>query len=145
MYIDSPTSNVGIGTNSPSTTLDVNGTVSVTGTVESAITYVNSGAAYTIPDTSVNVRQITLTSNSIVTLPAFTSPAGKIYNLTVFIKQDGTGSRTLSFAGNGADTVKWDSGVQPTISSTAGKITILQFMKLSSESVWYGSMVWKEN
>jgi hypothetical protein len=136
---------VGIGTNSPNSVLDVNGTTAVNSSFEGVAAYTDSGTAYTIPDLSVNVRRIQLTGNATITLPAFTAPSGKIYSMTIFFKQDSTGSRTLTFAGNGSDTVKWDTGVAPTISSTASKITIIQLTKPSDETVWYGSMVWKEN
>ncbi|MGE3758605.1 MAG: hypothetical protein AB7H97_12655, partial [Pseudobdellovibrionaceae bacterium] len=137
---------VGIGTGAvPATALDVNGTATVNSSYEGISSYVNSTTSYTIPDTTVNIRRITLTGNATITLPAFTTPTAKVYSLTIFLKQDGTGSRTVTFAGNASDTVKWDSGTAPTISSTANKITILQLTKPSDETVWYGSMTWKEN
>lgn len=107
--------------------------------------YTNSSTAVTIPDTSVSVVRYTLTGNATITFPAFTSPGSRVYNLTLFLKQDGTGSRTATFAGNGGDTFKWDGGVTPSISPTAGKITILQFMKAADETVWYASKVWSED
>jgi hypothetical protein len=113
--------------------------------IEKISSYVNSTSVYIVPDTSVNIRRVTLTANATINLPAFTTPATSIHSMTIFIKQDGIGSRTLSFVGNGGDTVKWDSGAAPNISITAGKITILQLIKPADETVWYGSMVWKEN
>lgn len=137
--------NVGIGTTAPTARLSVNGSTQVNSSFEGVSSYVNSGAAYTIPDTSVNVRRITLTADATITLPSMTSPAASVFTMTVFLKQDATGGRFYSFAGSGVDVVKWDSGVAPTISPTAGKLTILQFTKISDEAVWYGSMVWREN
>ncbi|MGE0526151.1 MAG: hypothetical protein AB7P49_03740, partial [Bdellovibrionales bacterium] len=140
-----PTGNVGIGTTSPAAKLDVSGSINVSASTEGTSAYVNSSTAYTIPDSSMNIRRITLTGNATITMPAFTAPSQASYSLTVFVKQDGTGSRTVTFAGAGSDTIKWDSGATPSIASAAGKVTILQFLKPSDETVWYASMVWKEN
>lgn len=137
--------NVGIGTTSPAASLDVNGSLFVRSSFEGTSASTDSTASYTIPNTSVNVRRINLTANSTITLPAFAAPAGAVYTVTVVLKQDATGGWTATFAGNGGDTVKWDSGVAPTISSGIGKTTIVQFTKFSDEAVWYGSMVWRED
>ncbi|MEK6579128.1 MAG: hypothetical protein AABZ55_07865, partial [Bdellovibrionota bacterium] len=144
VVLDSLTGNLGLGTALPATTLDVNGTIGTNSTVEGIAAYANSAAAYTIPDTSLNIRRITLTANTTITLPAFTAPAAKVYSMTLFLKQDATGTRSVTWAGNGADTIKWDSGIAPAISITADKITIIQLTKPSDESVWYGSVTWRE-
>lgn len=136
---------VGIGNSAPDTTLDVTGTVAVSASIEAASSYVNSGALYAIPDTSVNIRRIDLTANTMIRLPTFTSPSGKIYSMTLFLRQDATGSRTVGYLNAVGDSVKWDSGTAPAISTTPGKITIIQLIKPSDETVWYGSMVWKED
>jgi hypothetical protein len=138
--------NVGIGTTSPALTLDVNGSVGANATFEGASAiYDNSTAAYTIPDLSLNIRRFTVNASTTITLPAFTTPSPKVYNLTLFLKQDGSGFHSVSFLGNGADTIKWDSGAAPSISTTPGKTTIIQLMKASDEAFWYGSMTWREN
>jgi hypothetical protein len=137
--------NVGIGTTAPATLLHVAGAASVQSSSEGAATAVSSGTAYTIPDTSVNVRQITLTGNATITLPAYTAPANSVYTLTVFLTQDATGSRTVTWAANGSDTILWDTGTTPVISGTANYLTIVQFTKLAGITKWYGTMVWRQN
>lgn len=126
--------------------LDIANTVSANSTTEGTdIAYVNSGAGYAIADTTLNVRQILLTANTTITLPAFAAPAGKVFNLTVFVKQDGTGSRTITWAGSGGDTIKWDTGLPSVFSANPNKITILQFVKPAHETVWYASEIWRED
>lgn len=138
--------NVGIGTSSPNFLLDVNGSVGVSSSKESASSYVASGAGYSIPDSSLNIRRITLDNSTTITLPDFSSPAGKVWTLTVYVKQDATGSRSLAWAASGSDSILWDqSGSSPTPALGAGKVTIYQFTKASDESTWYATMVWKQN
>ncbi|MCM2354614.1 MAG: hypothetical protein NDI63_13435 [Pseudobdellovibrio sp.] len=138
--------NIGIGTTAPAEKLDVSGTITMSSSSESISTYVSTGTSYTIADTSLNIRRLTLSGNATVTLPAYAPSSPKVFTLTVFVKQDGSGSRTLSFTGaGGTDSIKWDSGLAPSISTTANKITILQFTKPSDETVWYGSKVWQED
>jgi hypothetical protein len=114
---------------------------------ERAPAAVNSSTSYVIPDSSLAVRRITMTANTTITLPAF-SPAGNPYafSLTVVVTQDASGGRTLAWAANGADVIRWDSSASaPAPATAANKETIYQFVKFSDSSIWYGSMVWKEN
>jgi hypothetical protein len=138
--------NVGIGTTSPSASLDVNGTATVGASTESTSAWISSGAAYTIPNTTLNIQRISLNSNTTLTLPAFTTPANKVWTLTVIVKQDATGGRTLAWAAPGTDSILWDqSATAPAAASGASKTTIYQFTKVSNDTVWYGSQVWKQN
>lgn len=137
--------NVGVGTASPATALEINGTATVQASVEAAAASVSSTAAYSVPDIAKNIRRITLTANATITLPATTGLAADMaYSLTVRVKQDATGSRTLAWA-SGANSIKWDSGSAPAVASSANTETIYQFLIIGGEAVWYGSQVWKEN
>jgi hypothetical protein len=150
------TGNVGIGTVGPTAKLEVtetggaalqvNGTTSVDATFEATSTSVNVNGAYSIPDTLLNIRRVTLTGNSVVTLPIFTSTANKVWTLTIIAKQDTTGGRTLTWTVPAGDSILWDqSATSPTVGSGISKTTIYQFTKVSDDTVWYGSMVWKQN
>ncbi len=105
--------NVGVGTTAPSHSLQVVGTLRVGASLEDTAANANSSTAYAIPDMSTNVRRITLTDNTTITLPDVTSvPSNSTYNLAVRVMQDATGSRTLAWDGNGK-TVRWETGSAP--------------------------------
>lgn len=88
----------------------------------------SSGASLTLPAvTQDTVNDVVLTANCAITLPAATSGT----SITLVLKQDGTGSRTVTWSG-----VKWPGGVTPTLSTTAGAIDVFTF--LCSNSQWYG-------
>lgn len=144
MVIDAA-GNVGVGITSPVVPLDVSGTARVLASVEGAAAAVSSSTAYSVPDLTRNVRRITLSANTTITLPnAATLPTDAAYSLTIRVQQDATGSRTLAWAGN-VQTIKWDTGSAPAVATAANTETIYQFFIIGGESVWYGSMVWKEN
>lgn len=142
------TGNVGIGVTIPLAKMDVNGTTRTLASVEGAEPDVNSGATITIPNLSKNVRRITLTANTTITLPDIVAdtnlPTDAAYSLTIKIKQDATGSRTLAWAANTGEAIKWDMGSAPAPSSAANSETIYQFFIIGGEANWYGSMVWLE-
>lgn len=88
----------------------------------------NSGTTETLALSNGTVQWITLNNDCTVTLP---SPAeGKSFVL--FVEQDGTGSRTLTWSGN----VKWPSGNAPSVSSGANDISKVHF--IADATFWYG-------
>ena len=91
----------------------------------------NSSTAITLNITANGtVQVITLTGSATITMPA--AVAGKSF--IMFLKQDGTGSRTVNWS-----TVYWPGGTAPTITSTASKMDIYSFF--SDGSKWYGTTV----
>jgi len=90
----------------------------------------NSSTAITIALTNGTVQIITLTGTCTITMPTATS--GKSF--IMFLKQDGTGSRTVTWS-----TVKWAGGTAPTITSTASRQDILSFF--ADGTNWYGVVV----
>ncbi len=101
----------------------------VTNYVETPFT-ANSSTAITIALTNGTVQIITLTGNATITMPTATS--GKSF--IMFLKQDGTGSRTVTWS-----TVKWAGGTNPTITATASRQDIYSFF--ADGSKWYGTTV----
>jgi hypothetical protein len=98
----------------------------VTNYVETPFT-ANSSTAITIALTNGTVQIITLTGNATITMPTATS--GKSF--IMFLKQDGTGSRTVTWS-----TVKWPGGTNPTITATASRQDIYSFF--ADGTNWYG-------
>ena len=87
----------------------------------------NSSTAITLALTNGTVQIITLTGNATITMPTATS--GKSF--IMFLKQDGTGSRTVTWS-----TVKWAGGTAPTITATASRQDIYSFF--ADGTNWYG-------
>jgi hypothetical protein len=90
----------------------------------------NSSTAITLSLANGTVQIITLTGNATITMP--TAVSGKSF--IMFLKQDGTGSRTVTWS-----TVVWPGGTAPTITSTASKQDIYSFF--SDGTNWYGVTV----
>ena len=90
----------------------------------------NTSTAYTIDLANGSVQILTLTGNCTFTFP--TATAGKSFIL--LLKQDGTGSRTVTWPA----AVKWPGGTAPTITSTASKADKYVFTA-DNNSNWLGS------
>lgn len=88
----------------------------------------NTSTAYTIDNTVGTLFILTLTGNCTYTFP--TATAGKAFILIQ--KQDATGSRTVTWPA----AVKWPSSTAPTLTSTANKADIFEFV--SDGTNWFG-------
>ena len=88
----------------------------------------NSSTAITLALTNGTVQIITLTGNATITMP--TAVSGKSF--TILLKQDATGSRTVTWA-----TVSWPSATAPTITSTASKMD--KYVFISDGTSWFGA------
>ena len=91
----------------------------------------STSTAYTISLANGSVQYLTLTGNCTYTFP--TPAAGKSFTLVQ--KQDGTGSRTVTWPAS----VKWPAGTAPTITATASKADKFVFTAIDSSS-WLGSV-----
>jgi len=93
----------------------------------------NSGAAKTIDLANGNVQKITLTASCTITL---TSPAsGAFRSLLLYVFQDGTGSRTITWPGS----VKWGTAGAPVLSTAAGKMDKVLLDTVDGGTTWYGA------
>lgn len=93
-----------------------------------------TGAAETLPATA-NVHDLTLTADCTLTLPTLTS--GKACAITVILRQDGTGSRLVTWPGS----VSWVSGSAPTLKTAAAAVDVVTLFTLDGGTSWGGAAV----
>ena len=98
------------------------------GYIEEVVT-ANTATAYTVSLIGGTLQILTLTGNCTFTFP--TPTAGQSF--TMFLKQDATGSRTVTWPA----TVKWPSSTAPTITSTASKGD--KYVFTADGTYWWGS------
>jgi hypothetical protein len=93
----------------------------------------NSGTAKTLDLANGNVQKLTLTGNCTLTL---TSPTSGAYrSLLIYVFQDGTGSRTITWPGS----VSWGTAGAPTLSTAAGKMDKILLDTVDGGTTWYGT------
>lgn len=126
-------SGIGIGTSSPTAKLhivgdcNIDGDLTVSSVIRALVNNGNSGATQTVNLNNGSIQTYTLTNNCSFTMPS--TVAGQ--NFRVFLNT-GTGGHTATFSG-----VLWLNSIAPTITTTASKVDILDFV--SDGSYWYGS------
>jgi hypothetical protein len=99
----------------------------------------NSGASLTIDASSASgwVKTITLTANCTVTLTGATS--GRVTTLELYLTQDGTGSRTVTWPA----AVKWDGGAAPSLSTAAGAVDCVVLRTVNAGTSWLANLAGK--
>jgi len=97
------------------------------------LTTANTSTTYTIDLTKGNIFELTLTGNCTYT---FSNPPGSGIggSFTLIQKQDGSGSRTVSWPAS----VDWAGGSGPTISSGANDVDVFTFVTTDAGTTWYG-------
>lgn len=95
----------------------------------------NKTGATEIGLAAANVFTLTLTGA--VALSFTGATAGKACAVSLYIKQDGTGSRLVTWPVS----VKWAGGTAPTLSTAAGALDIVVVESLDGGANWYGSLV----
>lgn len=103
----------------------------------------NSGSSKTIELDNGQTQIITLTaactlSFSITTQPPTSTGSYKyVRSLTLFVIQDGTGGRIITWPAS----VKWSFDAAPTVDTTLSTLSIYQFYTINGGTRWYGSYV----
>jgi hypothetical protein len=93
-------------------------------------TVADAGATETISAPTVaGIHDLTLTVNCTLTFP--TAVAGQSF--TLVLRQGGSGSYTVTWP----DTVLWDGGTAPTLSTTVASVDIFGFFT-SDGTNWFG-------
>ncbi|EDK72899.1 hypothetical protein TM7_0104 [candidate division TM7 genomosp. GTL1] len=96
------------------------GAVTVTGGgKETAAAGAASGANTTVNLTNGNVQVLTLNASTTLAFSGATN--GAACSLSLYLKQDATGSRVITWPSS----VKWPNGVAPTLSTGANKIDLV--------------------
>lgn len=99
------------------------------------VSTLNSTATTTLNLANGNVFNVTLVGN---TTFAFTgATAGKACSFTLYIKQDGTGNRTVTWPASR----RWAGGTAPVLSTAANSVDIVVFESIDGGTTWYGSLV----
>lgn len=97
---------------------------------ETVNTVAATGATETLPDVgTATMHLLTLDANCTLTFP--TAAAGKSFTLA--LKQDATGSRTVTWPA----AVTWAGGVAPTLTTTAAKTDMFSFVCVNGTD-WRG-------
>ena len=93
----------------------------------------NSGTAKTLDLVNGNVQKLTLTGNCTITLTGPTT--GAYRSMLLYVFQDATGSRTITWPGS----VKWGTAGAPTLTTTASKMDKILLDTVDGGTNWYAS------
>ena len=98
---------------------------------EQASAFVSSGTAHTIDLSTGTIKGLTLTGACVLTFPV----VGVGKQFTLFLKQDATGSRLVTWP---AATVRWAASAAPTLTTVAAKTDVIGFICDPSGTYWTG-------
>lgn len=107
-------------------------TVAVPITTDAISTVAASSTAQTIAPATYGLIDITLTGNCTITITS--PPSGRAYSATIILRQDGTGSRTVTWPAS----VKWPGGVAPNLSTAASAYDIVTITTVDGGTTWLG-------
>lgn len=80
-----------------------------------------------------NVVDMTLDNSPTLTFSG-AAPTGTGGSFTLVLRQDASGSRTVTWPGS----VRWSGGTAPTLTTTASKVDIITFVTMDEGTKWYG-------
>lgn len=101
----------------------------------SVIVTASSGSSLTLDIAAGTTQDITLDSSSVALSLSNPAASGKAGQMTIIIRQDGTGGRTITWPGS----VLWAGGTAPTLSGGASAVDIFQLMTSDGGTSWFGS------
>lgn len=104
-----------------------------TGGAGAVTTIVSSGSAKTLMVGGANTFDITLTANCTIALTG-AALSGSESSILLILRQDGTGSRTVTWPGS----VTWASGSAPTLSTAASSVDFIVLETVDGGTVWFG-------
>jgi hypothetical protein len=106
---------------------------------ETASALTNSGTAKTL-DVSDNTQLFTLNGNVTFTLPALSNyPDNTVKTITIVVKQDGSGSRTVAFSATDGFSINNSASVpQPT--TAANKVSMYTCVGIKELTEWFISL-----
>lgn len=134
-------STVGVtGATTISSTLAVVGATTFSSTVEFGTAYTETLTSITSTTTtsidcslgnnfSINLAA-DITALSFSNIPV----AGRVYNLSLVIRQSATGGRSITWP----NSIRWAGGVSPTITQVANKHDVISLMTNDGGTIWYG-------
>jgi hypothetical protein len=64
-------------------------------------------------------------------------PAGQATVFTVYVRQSGNGSNTITWA----NTVRWSDNAKPVLSTTANTADMFTFVTFDGGTIWLGTQV----
>lgn len=102
---------------------------------ETINTVAASGTTETLNPSAGNIHDVTLTANCTISLGSALS--GRGCALTVILRQDGTGSRLVTWPGS----VTWVAGSAPVLKTAASAIDVVVLFTLDGGTTWGGTQV----
>ena len=103
----------------------------------------SGNGAYTIDYDNGNLQTVTLGANITgFTMSNFPTDANQSVGITLYLVQDGTGSRTMTFSATGGETFKFANGVNSSTVSSANDIqTVYIFSRYTgSANIYYWTL-----
>lgn len=94
----------------------------------------NAGASYTVDITNGNVFNLILNSGTCALTFSNASARGTVCSFTLFLKQDATGGRVVTWPTN----VIWPNASAPTLTPVASRFDYFVFQSINGGGLWFG-------
>lgn len=131
------TARIGSGSASATVVLRGDSTWGIVPLSDPLSTVASSSTAQTINVASSGVVDLTLTAACALTMS--NASAGSAWSVTLILRQDSTGSRTVTWP---TDT-KWATGAAPTLSTAASAIDVVTLTTVDGGTSWLGFLAGK--